>query len=154
MSKSSAKGAGTRMDPLTPAQRSALMAKVRSRGNLSTEVAMTQALRRSGLSGWRRGSRLPGRPDFLFPVQGVALFVHGCFWHGCPRCYRRPKGNAAFWRAKVAGNVRRDRRVASRLRRLGLSVFTVWEHDLRDGASRAWLRRLTRRLTTGRRRSP
>ena len=72
---------------------------------------------------------LPGKPDLLLPDHGIAVFVHGCFWHGCPRCYVEPKRNRQWWRQKIANNRRRDRRKADHLRKLGYSVITLMEHD-------------------------
>lgn len=86
---------------------------------------------------------MPGRPDFLFRAEKVAVFVHGCFWHGCQRCYRPPKSNRSFWRRKLAENRSRDRRAARLLRDAGYSVLVVWEHDLSDAR---WMARLKARL--------
>ena len=61
-----------------------------------------------------------GRPDFVFPVERVAVFVDGCFWHGCPRHYTAPAGHAAFWRRKLVANRTRDRLVTRTLTRAGL----------------------------------
>jgi len=135
---------GSRLDPLTPEARSQLMAKVRSKGNESTEKTMARILRSERISGWRRHrSDLPGRPDFYFPAQRLAVFVHGCFWHGCPRCYRAPKSNRPFWQAKVSENRARDQRVTYQLRAMGIRTVTVWEHEV---AGTVWIRRLRRRL--------
>jgi DNA mismatch endonuclease (patch repair protein) len=71
-----------------------------------------------------------GRPDFVFPDLKLAVFVDGCFWHGCPRHFIRPRGNAAFWRKKIAGNKSRDRIVNRTLRRMGWRVLRIWEHEL------------------------
>jgi DNA mismatch endonuclease (patch repair protein) len=83
----------------------------------------------------RRGFRveenvewLPGRPDLILPRRKVAIFVHGCFWHGCPKHFTLPKHNRSWWRAKIEGNKVRDRRRAATLRRQGWHVYTVWEH--------------------------
>jgi DNA mismatch endonuclease (patch repair protein) len=84
-----------------------------------------------GISGWRRHLPLPGGPDFVFPKELLAVFVDGYFWHGCPRCYQAPKKNKKFWRDKVTGNQRRDRRVARQLRTEGWSVCRVWECQLK-----------------------
>jgi DNA mismatch endonuclease (patch repair protein) len=73
---------------------------------------------------------LPGRPDFVFRRQHVCVFVDGCFWHGCPRCYRRPSSNRKYWDEKVKRNRARDRRVNQELRRRGWRVLRFWEHDL------------------------
>lgn len=119
-------------DTVTPAQRSAIMARVRSSGNQSTELRLIALMRRAGIHGWRRNYPLPGRPDFVFPALRLAVFVDGCFWHGCPRCYRRPHSRRAYWDAKAQNNRRRDARVRQTLRRRGWHVMRVWEHELKD----------------------
>jgi DNA mismatch endonuclease (patch repair protein) len=73
---------------------------------------------------------LPGRPDFAFRSQKVAVFVDGCFWHSCPRHGRAPESNQEYWLPKLARNGRRDRRVSRILRRMGWKVIRLWEHDL------------------------
>lgn len=118
-------------DWLTPEQRSRNMASIRSKGNATTEQAFLSLLRKSGISKWRRHVKLPGKPDFAFKNQRVAVFVDGCFWHGCPKCYILPKDNRSFWKAKVVGNRRRDRRRVRQLRALGWRVLRVWEHSLK-----------------------
>jgi DNA mismatch endonuclease (patch repair protein) len=143
-------------DIYTRAGRSALMARIRSTGNASTEAALARVLRAAGLSGWRRQQAVRGRdragevfrvrPDFIFRARRVAVFVDGCFWHGCPEHGGRPKGNAAFWRAKFARNRERDRRDTRRLRAAGWTVLRLWEHELRAGRRAALLRKLGRVL--------
>jgi DNA mismatch endonuclease, patch repair protein len=103
------------------------MKAIRSTGNKTTEQALARLLRQHGLSGWRRHTALPGRPDFVWNGDQVAVFVDGCFWHGCPNCYRAPRTNSRFWAAKVLANRKRDRRVADQLRRRGFSVLRIWE---------------------------
>lgn len=122
------------------------MALIRGEGNASTELRLVAAFRAAGIRGWRRGSRLPGRPDFTFAAARLAVFVDGCFWHGCPRHHRLPRTRRALWKAKVDANRRRDRRVARALRALGWSVLRIWEHDLRAARLPATLRRVGRRL--------
>jgi len=116
-----------------PKWRSWVMSRVRGRGNESTEVLLAKLLRAEGIRGWRRHLPIPGRPDFSFPKQKVAVFVDGCFWHGCPRCFRLPKQNRSFWRAKIGGNRKRDRSVNGRLRRLGWKVLRIRECKLQNG---------------------
>ena len=120
------------MDIVDKATRSRYMAAVKSRGNKSTEEVMARLLRRQRLAGWRRHMSLEGTPDFCWPKRKVALFVDGCFWHGCPRCYKPPKSNVKYWLSKVAGNRRRDRRVDASLRRKGWSVIRVRECMIED----------------------
>lgn len=131
-------------DVLTPAQRSFNMSRIRGKGNATTELAMVRALRAAKITGWRRHAELPGRPDFVFPRRRIAVFVHGCFWHGCSRCYRRPGTNRRYWTEKIAANRRRDARVARYLRAEGWCVMTVWEHavERHPGAEAERLRRL------------
>lgn len=133
-------------DFLTAAERSALMALIRGRGNASTELRLAAAFRAAGIRGWRRGSRLPGRPDFVFLAARLAVFTDGCFWHGCPRHHRLPRTRRAFWRGKVEGNRRRDRRVDGELRAMGWAVLRIWEHDLRAARLPSTLGRVARRI--------
>jgi len=72
---------------------------------------------------------LPGSPDLVIPELGLVIFVNGCFWHGCPRCYTAPKHNRAWWNKKISANRKRDRRVTRKLRNQGYSVIHLWEHD-------------------------
>jgi len=130
-----------RVDPLTPAQRSSLMGKVRGRDNASTERRVEVVLRAAGLRGWIKHPRqVLGKPDFYFPEFRTALFVDGCFWHACPRCSRRtPRTRRAFWEAKIEENRLRDARTRRRLRRLGIHCVRVWEHE---ATKTSWLARL------------
>lgn len=124
--------------------RSALMAKVKARGNKSTELVVAKGFRRAHITGWRRHAKsLPGSPDFFFKRVRLAVFVHGCFWHGCRRCYRPPRSNQEFWLGKVIENRRRDSRTIRQLQRLGISTMTIWEHDVK---SEGWLDRVRRSL--------
>ncbi len=124
-------------DIFTKAKRSAVMAAIRSRGNKATELRMIALMRANGITGWRRGVLLRGKPDFVFRSERVCVFVDGCFWHACPRHGTRPAGNRAFWNAKLERNVARDRAVSRGLRKAGWTVLRVWEHDL---AARRWAR--------------
>ncbi len=133
-------------DWLTPAQRSKNMSSIRSRGNRSTEQGLIAILREGKVTGWRRNCPLHGKPDFAFPAKHVVVFVDGCFWHGCPRCYRMPGDNRPYWKAKLERNRRRDRVVSRTLRDGGWTVLRLWEHSLKRPAS--VLRRLRRLLDT------
>jgi DNA mismatch endonuclease (patch repair protein) len=117
-------------DVFTKQKRSEVMSHIKGKGNKDTELLMIQILRRHHISGWRRNQKILGKPDFIFPRQKVALFVDGCFWHGCPRHSNMPKSNREFWEKKLLGNKNRDKYVARTLRRAGWKVVRVWEHDL------------------------
>lgn len=117
-------------DVFTKAKRSSVMSSIRASGNKDTELRLISIFRAHRITGWRRNRKLPGKPDFVFPAQRLALFVDGCYWHGCPLHYRRPKTNRAFWDAKIARNRRRDREVNRLLRAKGWRVLRIWEHAL------------------------
>lgn len=119
------------MDTFSRQKRSEIMASVRSTGNRSTEAKLRGILVRAGLRSWKlQRKELPGSPDVVFPRRKLAVFVDGCFWHGCSRCYRRPKSSRDYWDAKVARNIARDRRVDRDLRRLGWTPVRLWEHQV------------------------
>jgi DNA mismatch endonuclease (patch repair protein) len=77
---------------------------------------------------------LPIKADVIFPRARVAVFVDGCFWHGCPRHFRLPRANTSWWKEKVEDNVRRDRRNTKLLKRSGWRVVRIWEHEVTSGA--------------------
>ncbi len=132
-------------DPFTPAQRSAVMRRVPSEGS-AAEITVRQVLTALGLRYRLHRKDLPGSPDVVFAGRRLALFVHGCFWHGhgCRRGDRQPKTNAAYWSAKIARNRARDARVQDELRALGWRAEVIWECELKDAASlRARLQGLT-----------
>lgn len=127
-----------RTDTVSQLVRSATMRAVKSRNVKSTERKLRAAMVSKGLKGWRMyADELPGKPDFVFLKEQLAIFVDGCFWHGCPQCYRRPHSNQKYWDAKVIYNVVRDRRNRNRLKRSGWRVVRVWEHELRQNTGTA-----------------
>ena len=113
-------------------KRSEVMALVRSTGNRQTELRLLKILRGSDITGWRRHQKLPGKPDFVFRSQRLAVFVDGCFWHGCPKCYRRTNSNQNYWDEKVERNRKRDRFVVRELQKNGWRVLRIWQHELSD----------------------
>lgn len=118
-------------DNMTKKQRSVTMSKIRSKGNLSTELRMVGLLKSSGIHGWRRHLNLVGRPDFVFREKKVVVFIDGCFWHSCPRCFVKPKSNVKYWSAKIERNKDRSRKVTCELKRLGWTVLRFWEHSFK-----------------------
>jgi len=117
-------------DCFNPQERSRIMSRIRSNGNYSTEMRFIRMMRQHKISGWRRRSKLPGRPDFLFPKKRLAVFIDGDFWHGNPRRFRIPKTNRNYWSAKIAGNKNRDRAINRLLRKSGWRVLRIWESSL------------------------
>ena len=133
-------------DIFTKAKRSAVMARIRSHGNKATELRMIALFRAHGITGWRRGVALFGKPDFVFRAARLAVFVDGCFWHGCPRHATMPASNRAFWKAKFTRNAARDREVTRTLRRAGWRVLRVWECALIRRREAATARRVAQAL--------
>lgn len=119
-------------DVFTKIKRSQVMAAIRSTGNRSTELRLASILRAHGITGWRRRQPVPGKPDFVFRRERLAVFVDGCFWHGCRGHLRMPKENRQYWKCKIARNIQRDRETNQRLREAGWRVLRVWEHALRS----------------------
>lgn len=114
-------------------KRSRQMRAVRGRGNRTTETRFRSALARAGIRGWKLAPPdILGRPDFYFAKAKLAVFVDGCFWHGCHRCGHLPRTNSDFWQAKIERNRQRDRNTSAALRSTGLRVIRLWEHKLRE----------------------
>lgn len=112
-------------------ERSRHMSSIPSKGNKSTEKRLRFALVQAGISGWQmHADGLSGRPDFYFPESRLAVFVDGCFWHGCPKCGHYPKTRSAFWKAKIDRNRQRDFDTTTRLESEGVRVLRFWEHEL------------------------
>jgi DNA mismatch endonuclease (patch repair protein) len=124
-----------RADVFTADKRSAVMRAVKSR-DTAPERAVRELVRALGYARRYRlnGAKLPGKPDLVFSAMRKAVFVHGCFWHGhgCKRGARKPKDNAAYWRAKIARNVARDRATLKELRQSGWRTLLIWECETRD----------------------
>lgn len=124
-----------RADIFNAEKRSAIMRAVKSSGT-APERAVRAAVRALGYARRYRlnGAHLPGKPDLVFTSLGKVVFVHGCFWHGhdCKRGARRPKDNAAYWRAKIMRNRERDAVSLRALRAGGWKALVVWECETRD----------------------
>ena len=111
--------------------------------NTKPELIVRRLLRDAGFPGYRLhwrvdegGGRYICRPDISFPGRKLAIFVHGCFWHRCPKCdLGLPKSNVDYWRQKFEKNVERDRKKEASLQDLGWRVHTIWECELASGAS-------------------
>jgi DNA mismatch endonuclease (patch repair protein) len=125
-------------DVYSPEKRSAVMRRVKGK-DTAPELAVRKALTRLGARYRLHRADLPGKPDIVMPGRRLALFVHGCFWHGhdCARGARVPKQNRDYWLAKVARNRARDAKSREALAALGWRVETIWECELKDSATLA-----------------
>jgi len=128
-------------DIFTKAKRSEVMSLIRGSGNRNTELRLIGIFKLHGITGWRRRWPLEGKPDFVFNKLKLAVFVDGCFWHGCQLHATNPKTNSEFWATKIARNQARDRLVTRTLRNQGWHVVRIWEHELANkNASRLAVR--------------
>ncbi|WP_411677823.1 very short patch repair endonuclease [Caproicibacter sp.] len=118
-------------DVYDKATRSAVMSKVRSKGNKSTELRLIEVFHEYGITGWRRNYTVKGHPDFVFMERRIAVFVDGCFWHGHDCRNTRPKENEDFWAAKRKRNIMHDREVTAKFEQRGWTVVRIWECELK-----------------------
>jgi DNA mismatch endonuclease (patch repair protein) len=121
------------MDFFTKRKRSEVMSRIRGKGNRTTELAFLRLLKNAHVSGWKRHvKKISTTPDFIFTKRKVAVFLDGCFWHGCRICGngRIPKTNRGFWLRKIRRNQSRDRRNTETLKKAGWVVLRFWEHSL------------------------
>ena len=109
------------------------MGAIKGRGNKSTELKFRMALIRANISGWKLHKKsMTGTPDFYFEKSKYAVFVDGCFWHGCPKCGHVPKTNTEFWKTKISRNKTRDLKITKELNRQGIRVLRFWEHQIKS----------------------
>ena len=116
-------------DNLTKKQRQHCMSQIKS-GNTKPEITIRKLIWKKGYR-YRIGHGLRGKPDMVFPSYGIAVFIDGCFWHGCHRHYKMPASNVNYWKQKISGNKRRDKKIERHLKKAGWKVIRIWEHDVK-----------------------
>ena len=122
-------------------KRSDIMSRIKGRGNVATELRLIELFKMYGIRGWRRKYPAFGKPDFVFRMERVAVFVDGDFWHGHPTKGQMPATNRDFWTAKILRNKKRDRLVNLTLRKRGWTVVRIWQSDLN---SAKWWKKVRR----------
>lgn len=112
------------------------MSLIKGKNNKSTEVKFRMLLVRSKFLGWKmHDNEIFGKPDFYFPDFKVAIFLDGCYWHGCKKCGHIPKTRSEFWKAKININKNRDKSVNYYLSNAGVKIIRIWEHQLKSKLS-------------------
>lgn len=119
-------------DVFSKQKRSEIMSKIRGGGNKSTEIRLISMLEKEGIVGWRTNAKdVFGKPDLVFDNELIAIFVDGCFWHGCIECRSIPASNTEFWVMKLQKTKDRDALVNVTLSENGWIVLRFWEHELK-----------------------
>jgi len=134
------------VDKVSKQIRSRIMANVKSSGNKSTELKFISLLKDNNITGWRRRYKLYGCPDIVFPRHRLAIFLDGCFWHGCTIHCRIPEDNTEYWKRKVENNIRRDKLVTSVLIDKKWVVMRIWEHELQNNVVERTIDRVKSKL--------
>ena len=117
------------MDTVSKKQRSYIMSQIRGT-KTKPELIVKENIDGRKLRYQPKG--IPERPDFANKTKKVAVFIDGCFWHKCPRCYKPPKSNKKYWKAKVERNTKRDRYVNRKMKKEGWKVIRFWEHQVKE----------------------
>lgn len=104
------------------------MSRIKSK-NTSHEKRLKKYLK--GL-GFKFQPRIKGSPDFINKKEKTAIFLDGCFWHGCPKCYKAPKSNKNYWKDKLKSNIARDKKNNLALKEKGYKIIRVWSHELKN----------------------
>ncbi len=116
-------------DVHTKEQRSFNMSRIRGK-NTSPEIKLREALHANGMRGYRLHYKLLGKPDIVFTKARLVIFIDGCFWHKCPKCFVKPRTRVKFWEEKINSNVKRDCEITEGLTEDGWVVIRIWEHEV------------------------
>lgn len=136
------------VDTFSKTERSRIMASVKSQNTKSTELRFISILKGKGITGWRRNYMLTGKPDFVLSRLKIAVFIDGCFWHGCPSHCRMPSSNVNYWNNKIEKNKIRDKKIIKLLKMKGWLVIRIWEHEIKTGKLNQKLKRIKKDCTT------
>src|SRR3989344_212154 len=123
-------------DNLTKEQRSKTMSRIRSKWT-TQEKAIHNQLKGLKIK-HKMHPDIEGHPDIILKRKKVAVFLHGCFWHKCPKCYKEPKTDKKYWLPKIQNNVKRDKRNLKLLRKQGYKVVKLWEHDIKKDSNKVY----------------
>jgi len=117
------------MDKLSKAQRSFTMSRIRSKW--TTPEKITHNFLKSNKIKHKMHPKLKGSPDVVLKEKKIAIFIHGCFWHGCKKCYKKPESNKKYWESKIRNNKKRDKTNSNLLRTNKWKILTIWEHSFK-----------------------
>ncbi|OQX22701.1 MAG: very short patch repair endonuclease [Candidatus Altiarchaeales archaeon A3] len=126
-------------DVLTKKQRSFNMSQIKSK-DTKPEIKIRKQLYKKGIRGYRVHYKLFGKPDIVFPAKKIVIFIDGCFWHKCPKCFIESETRKEFWMKKIEGNVDRDHKVKVKLKKEGWTVLRYWEHEIKKSPEQVALK--------------
>lgn len=115
-------------DKISKELRSLIMSRIKGK-DTKAEIVFRKMLFARGLR-YRLHYSIDGRPDIAMPSKKVAIFIDGCFWHKCPKCFRPPKSRINYWEPKIQRNLDRDKRTNATLKAKGWKIIRVWEHEV------------------------
>ena len=127
------------MDNLTKKQRSLCMSHIKSK-DTAVELRFRKYIWGKGMRGYRVKNEIAGKPDLYLPKARIAVFVDGCFWHKCPKCFIRPKSKNKYWDSKIKNNIKRDKKINSSLKKQGVLVVRFWEHEIKEDIYKCYLK--------------
>lgn len=115
------------------------MSQVKTKGT-SLEIILRKYIWNKGVRGYITKSSVIGKPDIYFPKKNIAVFVDGCFWHKCPKCYSEPTKNVKLWREKAEYNAHRDKKNDEELKRIGITPIRYWGHEIKNNIDDTYVR--------------
>lgn len=119
------------VDSFSKKVRSRIMSKIRGK-DTGPELKLRKLLFSRGYR-YRKNYRIGRKTiDIAFITKKIAVLIDGCFWHGCPKCYKKPKSNVTYWDQKINSNIRRDKITNLNLKTDGWRVIRIWEHSIRN----------------------
>ncbi len=125
------------MDNLTEKQRSYCMSRIKSR-DTKAEITFRKYIWKKGFRNYRMKNKIKGKPDLYFPRKKIAVFIDGCFWHKCPKCFIAPKSQKKYWNKKIRSNVLRDKTNNILLRKNKIKVVRFWQHDVEKNIQKCY----------------
>jgi len=115
------------------------MSRIKSK-NTIIELEFRKYIWANGLRNYRIKNKITGKPDIYFPKTKVAIFIDGCFWHKCPKCFIRPKSENKYWDKKIKNNIKRDRKINKQLKSEGIKVLRFWEHEIKKNIDNCYFK--------------
>ena len=125
------------MDTLTSKQRSYCMSRIKNHDTIAEKI-FKKCLRSMDVRGWKTKSKIAGNPDLYFVQKKLAVFIDGCFWHKCPKCFVKPKSNLSYWIPKIRNNALRDKKNTAILIKNKIAVVRLWKHEIKNDLEKCY----------------